>query len=128
MNPLYLIPLLVLLFLLRARWVMWQVQDYTAKGLYWAWQTKQSAETTQEMSQLWPGNHMLCEIWRWDFRRYVVYQGHYDEMMAFTVAELGREDRGWDIFSSSEQDSAKPDGFDLDKPPQKDDDAGHGDN
>ncbi len=120
MNALYIIPIFVLVAMLRARWIMWQVQDYTAKSLYWAWLTKQSPQVTQEMSQLWPGRFMLGEIWRWDFRRYVVYQGHYDEMMAFTVAELTREDRGWDIFHVKEQNP-------LDKPDQDSDDAGHGD-
>ncbi len=112
MNPLYLIPALVLLVLLRARWVTWQIQDYTARSLYWCFRTKQGTVVAHEMSQLWPMTYLLCEIWRWDFRRYVIYQGHFDEMMIFTMAELSREDRGWEIF-----DSAKD--SELDKPDQK---------
>ncbi len=64
---------------------------------------------------------MLTEIWRWDFRRYVVCQDHFDAMMDFTVRELAREDRGWDIFQADKQNP-------LDKDPQDKQDDLHGDN
>lgn len=120
MNALYLIPILTLLFLLRARWITWQLADYTAKSLFYCWRTKQGVVVADEMSQLWPGSYMLCEVWRWDFRRYVVYQDHFDAMMDFTVAQLLRNDLGWEIFKPEEQNP-------LDSQAPKDDDAGHGD-
>jgi hypothetical protein len=44
------------------------------------------------MSQIWPISHILFEVWRWDFSRYIVHQDHFGAMTAFISKELQRKD------------------------------------
>ena len=120
------IPLLLAVFfaalLIRSRWIVWQVEQYVASTLYWAIMTKQPISVTKEMSEVWPAYQIFLRFWIWDFRCFVVNQGHYDAMQTFLLSELGREDRGWEIFRSD-----KPD-FPLDKKPETKEDDTHGPN
>lgn len=115
-----LLPLLLAVILVRCRWIVWHLDTYTAAALYWAWRTKQSQQTLNEMSQLWPTNQIVWSLWTWDFRHFVVHQDLYDTAMEFVVKESLRQDLGWDSF--------EPDPKELDSKPKPEDDTTHGPN
>lgn len=95
-------PILLAVLLARSRWVIWQKDRYEACRLWYCFRTKQSEQVTHEMALLWPGSVMVFEIWRWDWRRYVVHQEHFDAMVPFIAAELRRNDLDWDVFKKDE--------------------------
>lgn len=97
------IPLFLLLLSLRVYWILWQVDTYTAKALYWTFRTKQTVEVTNEMSKLWPLYHMVFEMWNWSFQRYVIHQDHYLDMQDYIAQELKRNDIDWNIFDDDTQ-------------------------
>ena len=115
MIPLFIVLLTV--FLIRSRWIVWQAEQYTTTALYWAMLTKQPISVTKEMSEIWPLHQMFLCLWIWDFGHFVVRQDHYHAMQAFILSELDREDRGWEIFEK-----------DLDKEPETKEDDTHGQN
>lgn len=96
---LFLIPAFLLITLIRFRWVSHHIDDYTAKALWYLWRTKQSTELGHDMAQLWPVGHMILELWRWDFRRYVVDHEQYDQMEVFIANELKRNDLTIELFN-----------------------------
>ncbi len=80
---------LLLALIVRKHWINYHVQAYSFKSVYYLWKMGKTPDVAGEMSQLWPMSHMLFELWRWDFSRYIVYQDHYEEMEAF----MGNETR-----------------------------------
>jgi hypothetical protein len=76
---------------IRSRWILWKIEEYKINALWYGFKTKQSSETMHEMSVVWPISNILLEAWRWDFKRYVVDHGHYDNMMKFIEQEKQKE-------------------------------------
>lgn len=70
-------------FIIRLRWIVWKLEDYRLKVLWFCVATKQKKEILQDMSQLWPITIMAFQLWNWNFRKYVVDQEKYDEMIEF---------------------------------------------
>ncbi len=99
---LLIIPAVLLLFLIRARWLHWQVESYTAKALWYLWRTKQAAGLAGDMSQIWPIAYIMLELWRWDFRRYVLDHETYDQMEVFIAKELERNDLTMELFNEKD--------------------------
>lgn len=110
-NPLYLIPLFVLLLAWRGRWIVYQNEAYQLKAIWFCWRTKQPANVLAEMFEVWPASHMLLEMWRWDYRRYVIHHDHFDAMEEFIVTELERNDITMELFKQARDESKKPEDF-----------------
>lgn len=99
MSLLFIIGGFIFLFAVRGRWILWKVESYQLKVMWFCWRTKQSPETLREMLDLWPVNHMLFELWNWRFSRYVVHHDHLQRMDVFIEQELQRTDLSADVFS-----------------------------
>lgn len=108
MNPLFLIPITILIFALRGRWIAWHCDTYQLKAIWFCWRTKQSATVLDEMLQLWPGSYMLLEIWRWDFARYIIHHDHLERMDVFIEEELARAELTMNIFDKEEEKEDNP--------------------
>lgn len=105
MNVPYLIGSAIALFIffvVRGKWVLWKIEEYKINSLWFCYSTKQDAETVRQMSEIYPLGHIILEAWSWDFRKYVVYQGLYDEMMEFVQKELEKDNLKLDIPSTDE--------------------------
>jgi hypothetical protein len=77
-------------FLVRSRWILWQIGVYQANALWYCNQTKQNQQTAEEMSVIWPINDIIVELWHWNFEKYVVYQDHLQDMSKFIEKELSK--------------------------------------
>lgn len=77
-------------FLVRSRWILWQIGVYQANALWYCNQTKQSQQVAEEMSVIWPINDIVIEFWHWNFNKYVVYQDHLEDMSKFIKNELSK--------------------------------------
>ena len=76
----------------RRLWIVAELEKYNLNALYFLHRNKLSVIMADEMSHVWPYSHMLLEVWRWDFSRYVVHQDHLEVMNAFISSELERKD------------------------------------
>ncbi len=90
---------LFLVYAIRGHWVYHQSARYTLLATYWCVVTKQGVIVADEMSQTWGYNYLMFEWWHWDWRRYLVYRGHYDEMMEWMMSEVTRPDLNWDAYT-----------------------------
>lgn len=81
---------LAALYLVRIQWLAASLERYSFDVSYYCLKTQQSPEIRQDMAKLWPADRMLFELWRWDFRRYVVDHEQLDHMEAFLAEELSR--------------------------------------
>lgn len=100
---------LALLFAIRGHWILYQSALHVFIAKYWALMTKQGAVTLDESTIVWPTSYMLLEVWRWDWRRYVVNQGLYDEMNTWAIQQLERTDLDFERFAAETGDILKPD-------------------
>jgi hypothetical protein len=87
-----LIAVALSVLLIRQLWLMSKIEEYTLNSLYFCHRNKLSTVVADEMSQIWPISHILFEVWRWDFSRYIVHQDHFGAMTAFISKELQRKD------------------------------------
>lgn len=103
-----------LLFLrLRFCWLSWKIEDYTLCSQFYILQTHQSMEVAAEMAEIWTPKHMLWEVWRWDFDRYIVCQDHLDDMLAWRDEELLKESTLADLYALEAEMSRKDRGDDA---------------
>lgn len=93
----------------RMRWALWKIEDYKINALWFCCATNQSKDIVKEMSQIYPIGYIIFEAWNWDFRKYVVYQGLYDEMMEFIEMELEKDELKLDTKAIEEKN--KVEGF-----------------
>jgi hypothetical protein len=82
--------LIVSILLVRRLWLLSKVEAYALNALYFCHKNKLSVVVADEMSQIWPVGHILLEVWRWDFARYIVHQDHLADMNKFIAGELER--------------------------------------
>lgn len=75
------------------------MEQYKINSLWFCFSTKQDSETVKQMSEIHPLGYVILEAWSWDFRKYIVYQGLYDEMVEFIENELKKDDLKLDIPS-----------------------------
>lgn len=110
-----------LLVAVRSHWISYSAQQHGLLASYWCLRTGQSAETASYCGQVWPAKLILAEVWRWDWRRYVVYQGVYDTMCYWVAAQLKRSDLDYATFhrelGGKEPEVAAPAPDDHDQPP-----------
>lgn len=83
--------LIVSTLLIRRLWLLSKVEEYALNALYYCHKNKLSVVVADEMSQIWPVGHILLEVWRWDFSRYIVHQDHLEAMNTFIAGELERK-------------------------------------
>ena len=86
------VAFLLLLFAIRGHWIVWQAQRHGLLATYWARRTQVKPEVAAGLGQVWSTNHILLELWCWDWRRYVVDQESYDLMCRWVIGELRRTD------------------------------------
>lgn len=96
------IAAVLILGAVRARWVLYNNDRYAIMASWYCWRTKQGVLALEEMNQRWGVSFQFCEIWRWDFCRYVVDQERYDAMQTFIEAELKRDDIDWAMLAESQ--------------------------
>ena len=87
------IPIAVLFVVLvvRTYWLQWKMTDYHLRAFYYLAKVRSPYQVGLEMAATWPSRQILLDIFRWDFRRYVVYQHHFDDMNELIEKELERE-------------------------------------
>ena len=83
--------LIVSILLIRRLWLLSKIEEYALNALYFCHKNKLSVVVADEMSQIWPVSHILFEVWRWDFSRYVVHQDHLEAMNTFVAGELDKK-------------------------------------
>jgi len=89
------------LFVIRSFWVAAQLELYALNAAYFCLKTKQPLTVRQEMAQMWPSDWILFELWRLDFRRYIVHHDHFDAMADFIIRELERPKLGLDEMGAT---------------------------
>lgn len=84
MNYLYIfVPFVIWLMLFRKGWCDYNLnKHYTIAALYIHLEKVPDNEK-MPFFELWPKKHMLYDFFNWDFRKYVVNQDLYDEMMVW---------------------------------------------
>lgn len=92
------IALIALLIAIRGHWILFQSARHTLFVKYWALMTRQGAVILDEATVVWPTIYMLLEVWRWDWRRYVVAQGLYDDMNTWILTQMERTDLDFERF------------------------------
>lgn len=78
------------LFIVRVQWALAHLEMYTLNASYFCVKTKQPISVRQEMGEVWPKEWMLFELWRWDWKRYIIHHDHFYAMTAFIQRELAR--------------------------------------
>ena len=86
------LSLVLAILFVRRLWIKAELEKYNLNALYFLHRNKLSMVVADEMSHVWSYSHMLFEIWRWDFSRYIVHQDHLEVMNAFIASELERKD------------------------------------
>lgn len=99
-----LVALIAAILLIRRFWLLAKIEEYSLSALYFCHKTKTSVVIADEMFQLWSTTHMLFEVWRWNFSRYIVHQDHLEDMNAFIAIELERDDLDLAEFKGEEVD------------------------
>lgn len=79
---------LLFVFLVRDRWIKKEIKLYFTNLNWWANASDPSPQVRQESVLIWPYHYMFFELWRWNFRRYVVHHEHYDSVAEFVREEL----------------------------------------
>lgn len=86
------IPILLLLFSIRGRWLYWKNEDHQLKAVWYCWRTGQQESVLLELLEVWPTRMMLLELWNWNFDRYIIHHDHLEGMKGFIEKELERND------------------------------------
>lgn len=99
MSLILLIAGITALLAVRAHWLRYHGDCYAICASWYIYRTKQGALALEAMDARLPGWYQLWEVWRWDYRRYVVDHDHHDAMTAFVAEELKRDDLDWSVFN-----------------------------
>lgn len=96
------IPILLLLFSIRGRWLHWKNEDHQLKTVWYCWRTGQQESVLLELLEIWPTRTMLLELWNWNFDRYIIHHDHLEEMKKFIARELTRDDINLDMMRQAQ--------------------------
>lgn len=86
------------LICIRSFWVSWALEDYQMRSLTYLTLCRLDEEAGSDMGELWPRSYMYWELWRWDFRRYVIDHERYDLMVEWLDTQLARTDLSHDVL------------------------------
>jgi hypothetical protein len=84
----------------RVLWVRHKIDEYSFYTLHYLTMNPNLEKNTgSQMSEFWPRIYVYSELWNWNFKRYIVYLDHYEDMKKFMSKELKRNDLTLEKFN-----------------------------
>lgn len=78
--------------MIRGRWTLWKLEEYKMHTILFCFHIEADRDTIKEMAEIHPLSIIILDAFNWDFRKYVVRQDLYDDMMDFIASELKKDD------------------------------------